>query len=164
MTTTPVPDTGPDRQLLVYAAELAEGIHRAVPAWVQRSVEGVMTAWSGTVPDEVRREAAAAGAEAAADVGPAVRALLTADVDDQATTPLALLRAAVRYPTAVLRRAGVPPVRRDRFAEEAFPDDVYDLSPASLGDIDPALTDPGLAWGAAKAFVHRRRHGGPASP
>ena len=27
-------------------------------------------------------------------------------------------------------------------------------------EIDPALSEPGLAWGAAKAFEHKRRHAG----
>ena len=35
-----------------------------------------------------------------------------------------------------------------------FPDDVYDLSPATFADVDPALHEPGLVWGAAKAHVH----------
>jgi hypothetical protein len=71
-----------------------------------------------------------------------------------------VLRAAVRHPTAVLAEAGVPEVVRDRFAEETFPADVYDLSPAAFADIDPALAEPGLVWGAAKAHVvltRRRR-------
>jgi hypothetical protein len=39
---------------------------------------------------------------------------------------------------------------------------VYDLTPASFADVDPALHEPGLVWGAAKAHVHlarRRREG-----
>lgn len=148
----------PEQQLRAYAGELADGIDRAIPAWVTRSVERVVQAWSGSVPDDVRRAAADAGQRARADVAPAVRRLLAADVDDQRTTPLALLRGAVAYPTAVIRAAGVPPVQRDRFAERAFPEDVYDLSPASLADVDPSLAEAGLAWGAAKAFVHKSRH------
>jgi hypothetical protein len=88
-----------------------------------------------------------------------VRALLERDVDEQATTPLSLLRGAVRYPTAVLRRSGIPPVERDEVQAQLFPDDLYDLTPASFADVDPALADPGLAWGAAKAFAHIQRHG-----
>ena len=98
------------------------------------------------------------GHAAQAETGAAIRALLAADIDDQRSTPLTLLRQAVRYPTRVLQDAGVPPAARDRFAERAFPEDVYDLSPASLADVDPALTDPGISWGAAKAFEHKRRH------
>ena len=45
-------------------------------------------------------------------------------------------------------------------AEESFPDDDYDLAPASLADVDPDLVELGVAWGAAKAMAHRRRHGG----
>jgi hypothetical protein len=88
-----------------------------------------------------------------------MRALLEADIDDQQTTPLALIRAsAVRYPTEVLRHAGVPPVARDEFAVSVFPGDTYELAPASFADLDPELADAGIAWGAAKAFTHKQRH------
>ena len=52
----------------------------------------------------------------------------------------------------------MPPVERDDFAREAFPDDDYDLTPASFADVDPSLFEPGVAWGAAKAWTHRQRH------
>jgi hypothetical protein len=50
-------------------------------------------------------------------------------------------------------------VDRDSVSEEMFPDDPYGLTPASLADIDPALQELGLRWGAAKAWTHKRRHG-----
>ncbi|MBV8160204.1 MAG: hypothetical protein JO265_04710, partial [Acidimicrobiia bacterium] len=65
---------------------------------------------------------------------------------------------AVRFPAAVLAAAGVPPVRRDEQQERLFPADVYDLAPATFADVDPALADVALAWGAAKAFEHLQRH------
>ena len=74
--------------------------------------------------------------------------------------PWRCVRAAVAYPTAVLRAAGVSPVARDAFDEARFPDDDYGLAPASLGALDPALTDPARAWGAAKAMAHKARHKG----
>jgi hypothetical protein len=87
--------------------------------------------------------------------------LLEADIDEQSTTPLAILRAGmVRYPTEVLHDAGVPPVVRDEFVEEVFPDDTYDLAPVAFTELDPYLGDIGIAWGAAKAFEHKRRHSG----
>jgi hypothetical protein len=141
-----------------HAAALADAIEAALPSWVERSVARVMTAWKGTVDDSMQRAAAEAGRNAAAEVGPAVRKLLAADIDDQRTTPLSLLRGAVRYPTAVLEAVGVPPVRRDEQQERLFPEDVYDLAPATFADVDPALADVGLAWGAAKAFEHLQRH------
>jgi hypothetical protein len=55
-------------------------------------------------------------------------------------------------------------VERDPFAERAFPDDLYDLSPASFADVDPELAEVAITWGAAKAFVHKRRHGQPGPP
>ena len=117
-----------------------------------------MTAWKGDVDDDVRRAATEAGRQAAAEVAPQVRALVAADIDDQRTTPLSLVRGAVRYPTGVLTAAGVPPVKRDEQQERLFPDDVYDLAPATFADVDPALEEVGLAWGAAKAFEHLQRH------
>jgi hypothetical protein len=140
------------------AAALAEAIDDALPRWVERSVRRLLVAWQGAADPDVMAAAAAAGRQARAEVGPRVRELLEADVDVQATTPLAILRAAVRYPTEVLRSAGVPPVARDEQQDRLFPDDVYDLAPANFADVDPALAEPGLAWGAAKAFAHLQRH------
>jgi hypothetical protein len=53
----------------------------------------------------------------------------------------------------------MPAVVRDEFDERAFPEDLYALTPASFADVDPALHEPGLMWGAAKAHAHlvRRR-------
>jgi hypothetical protein len=140
---------------------LADGIDAALPIWVIRCVERIMRAWAADVPPDVATAAVAAGEQARADVGGEIRRLLAADIDEQRTTPLALLRSAVRYPTGVLRSAGVPPVERDRFASNSFPEDDYNLSPASWADVDPALSDLGIAWGAAKAFDHKRRHRSP---
>jgi hypothetical protein len=154
-----------------YARDLADAIEAALPGWVAGSVERVMAQRSMMVTPENREAATAAGSLAQDEVGTAIRALLAADIDDQRETPLTLLRQAVRYPTRVLKDAGVAPVARDRFAERTFPHDIYDLTPASLADVDPGLRDLGIAWGAAKAFEHKRRHGprppgpqGPAGP
>lgn len=147
------------------AAALADGIEQALPGWVERCVVRTMTAWTGSVPLPVASAARAAGVAAAAEVGPAVRALLATDINRQRSTPLAVVRqAAVRYPTEVLVAAGVPPVARDRGAEALFPADSYDLVPASFADLDPDLAEVGLRWGAAKAFEHMRRHRHPAGP
>jgi hypothetical protein len=116
-----------------------------------------MLAWAGNVPEPVRGAAETAGRRAQLETGAAIRALLEADITEQRSTPLALLRQAVRYPTAVLQDAGVPPVERDPFACRAFPDDIYGLSPATWADVDPGLTELGIMWGAAKAFAYQRR-------
>lgn len=143
------------------ARALAVGICAALPGWVERSVERLLVAYRGAADPSVMASAREAGARAGADVGKRVRSLLAADIDDQHTNPLSVLRQAVSYPTEVLRHAGVPAVERDAFSEERFPDDDYDLTPASFADVDPQLGELGLAWGAAKAWEHKRRHAKP---
>ncbi|MDP8975957.1 MAG: hypothetical protein M3N28_06265 [Actinomycetota bacterium] len=142
------------------ARALADGVDTALPGWVERSVEHLLVAYTGSADPAAMAAAREAGERARSDVGARVRALLETDIDEQRTNPLSILRQAVAYPTEVLRRTGVPPVERDRFSEERFPDDVYDLTPASFADIDTSLFDTGLEWGAAKAWVHKQRHGG----
>ena len=157
------PESNPDdptdaRTLVEFATALADAIEEALPGWVVRSVERRLRDWSGTADPVVVERARAAADRARAEIGPEVRRLLSLDVDAQRTNPLSVVRSAVRYPTEVLQSAGVPPVRRDEFAERAFPDDIYDLSPASFADVDPSLHEPGLLWGAAKAHIHLTRH------
>jgi hypothetical protein len=142
-----------DEVLARHAADLADDIERVLAPWVVRCVERVADAWRPGSSGALAGEAADAGRRAAREVGPRVRALLATDVDQQPTGPLAIVREAVRYPTEVLAAAGVPPVARDEFAERAFPEDVYDLSPASFADLDPSLSEAGIVWGAAKAHV-----------
>jgi hypothetical protein len=144
-----------------YAASLAGAIEAAIPGWVRRSVRRVMLAWKGEVPAEVERAADEAAERARDEAGRRVGDLLARDIDEQRDTPLGILRSAVIYPTGVLQAAGVPPVERDEFRAHAFPGDIYDLAPASFADVDPALNDVALAWGAAKAMAHRRRHARP---
>ena len=142
------------------AEQLADAVEQALPGWVERSVERILVAWRGETDSGAMARARAEGQRAAREIGGEVRDLLARDIDEQRNTPLTLLRQAVRYPTAVLREAGVPPVERDRFDEHHFPGDDYGLTPMSFADIDPALQDPGLVWGAMKARAHRERHGG----
>lgn len=145
-----------------YATALADGIAAAVGPWVERSVLEVCAARGVLVTGVLRSRAVAAGAEATAQIAPEVRQLLARDIDDQRTGPLEILRRAVRWPTEVLAAAGVAPADRDESARAMFPDDLYDLTPGSFRDLDPALHEPGLEWGAAKAHVHlaRRRAAG----
>lgn len=159
----PTPDDPADAEALArYATALADGIDAAIPGWVERSVRRVLDAQGIAIDVGLATEIAAAAERARAEGGPRVRRLLATDIDEQAGNPLAVLRSLVRHPTAVLHAAGARPAARDEFSERSFPDDVYDLSPVSFADVDPALHDPGLVWGAAKAHVHlarRRREG-----
>lgn len=147
-------------ELQRYATALADAIEAALPVWVVRSVRIKMADWAGEVSEQVARASDEAATRAVAEVMPVLRQLLERDIDEQWTTPLALVRQAVRYPTAVLVAAGVPASERDEFSQRSFPNDPYDLSPAALADVDPDLNDAAIAWGAAKAFEHKRRHRG----
>lgn len=154
-----MPDDPDDlARLGAFADALADAVEAALPGWVERSVERR----AGVLDGPLRAAAASAGQAAVAEVGGALRGLLATDVDEQRANPLALLRRAVAFPTGVLAGAGVPPVPRAPFDERAFPEDVYDLSPATWSDVDPALHERGVVWGAAKAHVvlaRRRREG-----
>jgi len=145
-----------------YAAALADGIEAAIPGWIDRSVRRVLDDQGIAVDGRLGRDIAEAGVAAQAEGASRVRALLATDIDAQRGNPLSVLRGLVHHATAVLRQAGARPVPRDEFSERSFPDDVYDLTPASFADVDPALHEPGLVWGAAKAHIHlarRRREG-----
>jgi hypothetical protein len=131
-----------------HATALAVAIEAALPRWIERSVRRL----SSTADVE------GAVAAAVAEVMPRLRTLLESDIDEQWTTPLELLRGAVRHPTAALRAVGVAPVARDDFVRERFPEDDYGLMPSSWSDVDEALLEPGIAWGAAKAWAHKQRH------
>lgn len=138
-----------DLTLAEHGRTLALALVDALPGWV---VRGVLR-HGGPLA-----EAEEAGARAAAEVGPRLVALLTADVDAQRHNPLALVRDAVAFPTRVLQAAGIDPPARSQFDREHFPDDPYGLSPMTWRDVDESLHELGLVWGALKARAHRVRH------
>lgn len=158
----PRDDPGDAAALAEHAAALAAAAEAAIAGWVERSVRRVCEAQGIPVDAELAERIAEAGRAARTEGADRLRTLLAVDIDEQAGTPLTILRSLVRHPTAVLRAAGARPVERDEFSQRSFPDDVYDLTPASFADVDPSLHEPGLTWGAAKAHVHlarRRREG-----
>ena len=155
----PGPDDPGDAVALArYARELADAVDAALSGWVERAVAQRWEQCHGTeLPSGVAEAARAAGERARSELVPELRLLLATDVDAQRTNPLAILRRAVAHPTGVLAAAGVPAVARDPQAEQLFPDDPYDLTIATFGDLHPSVHEPGLVWGAAKAHVILRR-------
>ncbi len=143
------------KALADYGEVLTDAVVAALPAWVDRAVRRVSQA-AGTAVDE--EAVAEAGRRAAAEAGARLRALLGADIDAQRTTPLSVVRQAVRWPASVLEAAGVPPVERDDFERRSFPDDVYGLTPATRAELGDDCGEVAIAWGAAKPWEHRRRH------
>ena len=134
-----------------YAEVLVDAVDEVAEAWIRRSIVTRAPHLAGAPATD---EAAARGAVALVTE---LRELLGSDIADQREGPLQVFRRGVVWATEVLAEAGVAPVARDAFAERNFPDDPYDLTPASFAAIDPSLHEPGLVWGAAKAHVHLRR-------
>jgi hypothetical protein len=140
-----------------YGDELVRAVEASMGAWVRSCVESVSAAQARAIDDHARELIAGAASDAARHVGERLRELLAHDIDDQAQNPLSILRSAVSYPTEVLRTMGAQPVERDEFDTRTFPDDEFGLTPAAFADLGPAVHEAGMAWGAAKAFVHLRR-------
>lgn len=163
----PPPPPGPDptedaAALAAHARALADGVEAAIAPWVERVVAERAVAAGAPLDGALIAAARRAGEAARAEVGPQVRALLETDVDAQRRGPLELVRLASVHASQVLREAGVPPVERDDMARRLHPDDEHDLVIASFADLDPAVGQLGIVWGAAKAHVilaRRRRQG-----
>lgn len=140
--------------LTAAGAVLADAVDAATEHWIASCV----TARLGRPLGDPERAAIAAGATTArAEEVVRLRQLLALDLDAQWTNPLAILRALVVYPTAILRDAGVAAVERDDHAMAMAPDDSYDLTPAAFADFGPEVHEAGMLWGAAKAHLHLRR-------
>ncbi len=101
------------------------------------------------------------GLDAAIDKGrrwleTALPDLLGRPFPSQDRGPLELFQEALRFPTAVLERAGYQAVPRDELVANALPGDLFDLAPASSHDLGEAAWSAHLAWGASKAAAMTR--------
>ena len=145
--------------LIELGQELAQELEIVLPRWVEARVRCIYQAWTSDWGEEIAHEAEEAGKKCAADLGLQLRELLESDIEQQDTNPMSILRGAANYPTQVLKNYDVPPVERDDFAENTFPDDLYGLTPAAFSDFGQNAHELGIAWGAAKAHTHfsRRR-------
>ena len=151
-------DRTDEERFAEHGRQLAAAIDAVIEPWVTRCVTETCAAAGIPVDDRVRDAASDAARRCRREVAAEMAALVAADVDAQTVTPLQVLRTSVRFPTEALVDLGVEPPRSVDFDRRAFPEDIYGLGPAGFSDVDPSLRDPGLAWGAAKAHVHRRRH------
>lgn len=143
-----------ERQLAAYADALHAGVVAAIPGWVGRTT-ATRAASGGVAVDDAALDDVATATVALVDRE--LRRILDADVDQGAGSPLEAVRAAVGPVTTLLETWGAAHPARDDFVADAFPDDRYEIGPASFADIDEALHEPGLIWGAARAHVHLRR-------
>jgi hypothetical protein len=134
--------------------ELAQELEIALPGWVEARVRFIYQAWTLDWSEEIASDAQEAGKKCATEVGLRLRELLESGIEQQDTNPMSILRSATSYPTQVLKNYDVPPIERDDFLEDTFPDDVYGLTPAAFSDFGQTAQELGIAWGAAKAHTH----------
>jgi hypothetical protein len=143
-----------DVDIETVASELLAAAVAATPNWVRASVARVAGAQGLEVEYEAVERAAT---DAAAFVERRLGALLATDIDAQRSTPLTVLRDAARFPVAVLHGAGARPVSRPDTVRWAFPNDPFDVTPATFKDLGEEVHQAGIVWGAAKASIHLQR-------
>lgn len=147
------------RQVAEAAAGLVDGFRRVIPRAVLEQVRRIVRAWGMLDPAASRlvEEAAVVAAERAGrEIAEAWRNEAARPMDEQRRGPLQFLRSVRAYPTEVLAAAGVPPVARDPWSVDRFPDDVYGLVVERFLDL-PAkgadeLQELHIAWGVGKAM------------
>ncbi len=155
MEVNPEPTLADDEaRLAAFAEQLIEQVDTSIGGWVRRSVFAAAGAGGVKVVED---DLAPVIDQTRGAAMPEIRRVLRADVDTGAGSPLAALRNAVGPMTDLLDRWGAARPPRDEFLERQFPGDPYQLGPAAFSDIDEALHEPGLVWGAARAHVHLRR-------
>jgi hypothetical protein len=137
----------------------ADGIDVALQRWLQMQLCMRLEA-AGLATDKSYAAAEQVAAEVSLDVASQVRELAALDIDAQATTPLAIVRTSLQAATDLLAELSVPRSQRDVDDIARFPADHYALTPASFADIDLELASLAVEWGAAKAWLHKQRHGG----
>ncbi len=150
-------DPADEAALARYAESLAAAFEAVVERWVVESVLERAVAAGVAVDDDVRARVEQAARRTRDEVVPAMRELLATDIDEQRSTPLALVRSATRASSELLDALGVAPAERDEFSRRSFPEDRHGLAPANMGEVDESLREPALVWGAAKAHVHLQR-------
>lgn len=62
--------------------------------------------------------------------------------------------------TGALIAADIPPPARDPIDVEMRPNDIYGFGPHTFIELGQRVHDAGIAWGAAKAYLHVQRRRG----
>ena len=141
-----------------YSTRLLETMQAVTESWLRGLVARVVEAQGlGALVDLERLEGVISSART--DLLASLNRLLEQDAWEQRRNPLELVRGATVGLTAELAAFGARPVPRDEFKERSFPDDLFDLAPATWSDVHPDLHDVGLEWGAWKAAAiisHRK--------
>lgn len=149
---------GDETEFVAIGLRLAEAMNIAIERWLSHQLAVRLEA-SGRANDDTYQRAEQLAAETAVAVAAQIQQLAATPIDLQATTPLSIVRSALQPATALLSDSQVPPAVRDSDDVARFPDDTFGLTPASFADIDLELASVAVEWGAAKAWLHKQRHG-----
>lgn len=122
---------------------LAAALVAAFPRYVEEKLAEIEVA--------VEPEIAAAAEASCADLAFALHGLVATPVHLQQSSPLELVRGAMRTLSEALGAAGVTPPARDEQAVAINPDDVYDLGPASSQEFGEEVWQLHIEWGLEKA-------------
>ncbi len=138
-----------------YGLDLVAAVNAAIRPWLNSVVAARIG--PATVPPETTAEIDAAIEKIATQVNRSLTELATADVDEPLSGPLERIRRETTPLVGALDDAGATRPRRDPVDTEMRPDDVYAIGPYTFMDLSTDVHDAGIAWGAAKAFLHRSR-------
>ena len=141
-----------------YSTRLLETMQDVTEPWLRGLVERVVSSQGLAASVDVERLERVISS-ARSDLIAALSRLLEQEAWEQRRNPLEVVRGVTTGLTAELAALGARPVPRDEFKERSFPDDVFDLAPATWSDVHPDLHEVGLEWGAWKAAAiisHRK--------
>lgn len=133
-----------------YSTRLLETMQVVTEPWLRGLVERVVSSQGLSASVDIARLEGVISS-ARRDVLDALSRLLEQEAWEQRRNPLEMVRGATTALTVELASLGARPVPRDEFKERSFPDDVFDLAPATWSDVHPDLHEVGLEWGAWKA-------------
>ena len=147
-----------------YSTRLLETMQVVTEPWLRGLVERIVSSQGMSDSVDVERLEGVISS-ARSDLLAALHRLLEIDAWEQRRNPLELVRGATMGLTVELASLGARSVPRDEFKERSFPDDVFDLAPATWSDVHPDLHEVGLEWGAWKAAaIMSHRKASEASP
>jgi len=133
-----------------YSRQLVNSLSGKIELWILNAVKTKVPDLDPEKIDELNRIAVVAEAQILGKL----EGILTLDAVDQFINPLAILREVYVFPTEFLASLGLVESVRDEYQRKYYPDDIYDLVPASFADFGPEVNGAGIAWGAAKAHEH----------
>ena len=138
-----------ERAYRAYGEQLREAVASSFDAWLRSRLVQVSELDINLLEENIER--------ISEDVDRRLVELINADVDAPLSGPLERIRTAVEALGPALLALDVPAPTRDPFDVRIRPDDHYGLGPVSFADLGDEVHQAGIAWGAAKAYLHRAK-------